>query len=274
MKAATLLLAFVALIDGQERILGGNEAAVGQHRYVAQLISCNGPNPSNCHCFCAGSLIAPNAVLTAAHCISSQTPISWVVLGSHFLKAPNNDMTANGVQVEVRQVIRHPRYNSQLSSDAAILLLKENITTIEPVQVSFTQVPKDIWTVARGWGHTTFNGIVSNVLMEVALKTWSNREAAMIYSKYVPIPIDATMLAARGGRGKATCQGDSGGPLTIESTGSRAKLVGLTSWGYECGILPGIYSRISAFRDFITQYCKESTEKRIPCTDCVFAGCG
>jgi secreted trypsin-like serine protease len=44
------------------------------------------------------------------------------------------------------------------------------------------------------------------------------------------------------------CQGDSGGPLVCNGTQH-----GVASCGYECGLsnFPGIYSRVSAVRDWI-----------------------
>lgn len=52
--------------------------------------------------------------------------------------------------------------------------------------------------------------------------------------------------------GKDTCRGDSGGPLSIIKNGVRL-LIGITSWGYECGrpYFPGVYASVSAIRPWI-----------------------
>lgn len=56
-----------------------------------------------------------------------------------------------------------------------------------------------------------------------------------------------------------TCQGDSGGPLvcdgeetTVEQFDERYAQMGVTSWGYGCGLeTPGLYTRVSTYLDWI-----------------------
>merc|ERR1719400_295882 len=61
------------------------------------------------------------------------------------------------------------------------------------------------------------------------------------------------MLCAEA-EGKDSCQGDSGGPFTVDVEGQH-HLVGVVSWGLGCAKagLPGVYSSISAQREWVDQ---------------------
>ncbi|RHY84791.1 hypothetical protein DYB37_013645 [Aphanomyces astaci] len=223
------------LDDGFE-IVGGQEAQFGKHLYVtgvkAEFVN---------ETVCGGSLIAPNIVLTAAHCLSY--PLVSVVVGTHYLTG-----FADGEQATIIQKFKHPKR----SVDLGILILDHDISITQPVAVSFDFVEADVLTWIRGWGRVKEGGPQSQMLKEVSLKTWTNTRTS---AALLPVPVIDTMLGAGGVEGEDTCIGDSGGPLTIEENGA-VRLVGVASWGIKCGALdiPGIYARVSAARDFIKPY--------------------
>ncbi|RHY54181.1 hypothetical protein DYB34_003944 [Aphanomyces astaci] len=219
--------------DGFE-ILGGQEAQFGKHRYVAGLKKSRDANTT-----CGGSLIAPNVVLTAAHCLTGK--LRAVVVGTHYLTG-----FADGELANIIQEIKHPK-----PTDVGIVILDRNITTIQPVAVSFEFVPADVLTWVRGWGAVEIVGPKSQVLKELNVTTWNNTRAS---AALFPTQVTDTMLGA-GVEGQNSCHGDSGGPLTIEENGA-VRLVGVVSWGFECGErgTPGIYERVSAARAFIEPY--------------------
>ena len=114
-----------------------------------------------------------------------------------------------------------------------------------------------------GWGVTSENGDLSDVLLEVDVNVISNNECDAAegnidgyYDGYNG-QITNNMLCAREvGGGEDACQGDSGGPLVVkDGSASRDVQVGVVSWGVGCAHrkFPGVYSRISSAYDWIEQ---------------------
>ncbi|RHY99911.1 hypothetical protein DYB35_011760 [Aphanomyces astaci] len=243
MKVAFAFSVLVASVTAQLRIIGGKEADVGKHLYVTGLRSSASGITT-----CGGSLIAPNVVLTAAHCVKGS--VNYVAIGSH-----NNSGTMDGEQIKVKQAIKHPKYNGVTYSNDFAALILERDSTYPAVEVSFDTVAAGTPTVVRGWGSTSPGGSMSKVLKEVRVDMVNQEQC----NKWMSNRVETNMLCCGGKEGEDSCQGDSGGPLTAEIGGSE-KLVGVVSWGLKCAEKnkPGVYSRISKARDFIEPYLKNS----------------
>ncbi|RHY52610.1 hypothetical protein DYB34_011068 [Aphanomyces astaci] len=243
MKVAFAFSVLITSVTAQLRIVGGKEAAVGKHLYVTGLRSSASGRTS-----CGGSLIAPNVVLTAAHC--TKGPVNYVAIGSHY-----NSGTMDGEQIKVKQAIKHPKYNGVTYSNDFAALILERDSKFPAVEVSFDTVAAGTPTVVRGWGTTSTGGSMSKVLKEVGVDMVNQEQC----NKWMSNRVETNMLCCGGKEGEDACQGDSGGPLTVEIGGSE-KLVGVVSWGLKCAEKnkPGVYSRISMARDFIEPYLKNS----------------
>jgi len=220
------------------RIVGGTEAPRGKYAFNAGMRDSAGGSS-----FCGGALIAPDVVLTAAHCLN----IPWVSAGTHFRRGTND-----GVQRSVQRTIRHPSYNSRTTDyDFALLFLSSSANTATLPVASNNGSDESVGRTATvtGWGATRENGSSSDVLREVDVDIVSNRDCNNAVGG-----ITDRMLCAGGIRGQDACQGDSGGPLFVNKN-NRPILVGDVSWGIGCARagLPGVYGRISSVRSWIDQ---------------------
>ena len=104
-------------------------------------------------------------------------------------------------------------------------------------------------------------GPLPSVLQVVKLPIMSNEKCRQMYAKagfQKRVPSTAVCAGFAEG-GKDSCEGDSGGPLMAWSDQHNAwTVVGIVSNGIKCAEpnLPGVYTRVSEYIDWINKYVK------------------
>lgn len=199
---------------------------------------------------CGASLVAPDVVLTAAHCLNSFQSISSVIVGN-----TEYGQVTSGAQRRniVGNMILHPQWDRNTFQYDLMMFKIERVTTpsqLAPIalnQNTFFPGNGQVLT-AIGFGATSEGGSGSRTLLQVNVPTISFEQCAPRVSGH-PLH-DNSMICAGGERGFDACQGDSGGPLIDPETGV---LVGVTSWGDGCGRagVPGVYSKVSTSLQWI-----------------------
>lgn len=252
------------------RIVGGEVAAEASWPAHIYLRMCHIDHTDQCT-YCGGTLIDLSTVITAAHCIEDPSRHTFdVFVGLH-----DTDQVRQGAALDhlihVTHVIKHPSYNeAKVLYDIAILKLAVQVSLSDTVQVAclpqtadltFPMYNQPAWAV--GWGRIKYNESKSDLLRHVDLHIHN----PVACGKYAPGKNWSTQICA-GDRerkgGKDTCQGDSGGPLYVmDMVGGKAKyvLAGITSFGIGCASAeyPGIYTRVSAFLNWISAYREHMT---------------
>lgn len=233
-------------------IIGGNDAAKGEYGEFTSLITLNSKDlPIG---LCGGSLIAPNKVLTAAHCVANSANSYDVIPGFH---AVAGEVTEADV-VTVSKVAVHPRYNvgSRFDYDVAVLTLDRDFSTEQANVYSGEKTFSGAIGTAIGYGRVSANVPgPSPVLQEVLAPIISNRQCADIWLRREGgDPITERMICAgftTDNRG--VCSGDSGSALFINFKEKRT-VVGITSFGSNnCDNNRGnqTFARVGVMTDFI-----------------------
>lgn len=202
---------------------------------------------------CSGSLIEPDVVLTAAHCVLDD--------GFYFVKLGADTLQGPGALVEVNAVWRSPRYSEKrLLNDVGLLKLETPWRTEMPLVEPAIYANLKAVTALRSF--TIFGwGLDQNRRPATYLKTAGlSNQFAYAKKSLTKVGFNAsTMLAAGNYISKekiyaGACNGDSGGPL-VAKIGGVTKIVGITSWGVSgCDKKsPTIFTNIAYFeRDIAT----------------------
>ncbi|MFM9076835.1 MAG: S1 family peptidase [Solirubrobacterales bacterium] len=248
-----ILLAGVRLADASapdspsdpaqdSRIINGKVTSISDWPWQVGLLygGSGSAEPATSRYFCSGSLIAPDLVITAGHCVADLRPNEvkglTVVAGRTFL-----NRSSTGELLPVSRAIMpldsngKRRYRSRGGAAAwDVALLKLASPSANP-PIAIAGASETIsWQPGRlvqttGWGYT--NAASPRISNRLRLARQVILPASVCRSDQGNVYETRTMICIGGPEGgSSTCSGDSGGPM-VSPVGDGWRLVGLTSFG-------------------------------------------
>lgn len=218
---------------------------------------------------CTGSIIAPNMIMTAAHCVGYVNIQRDNIVINFSLNTVENeiqgDPDADHIEdvravfntIDVVDIETHALYAGEVDHDIAIIRLKQNIPATHKVAeflpLSFVDGAAQKLTIDGETKEATLLGF--GLINEATAQS-----SSVLRKTTVPARFEGATLVTDQTHGTGACNGDSGGPAFVQID-QKNYLVGVTHGPYldyvTCHEF-GVYLNPNLFLDFI-----EAAQKKL-----------
>ena len=274
--------------DDTEMIVNGKPATKGQYPYQVRIYD----TMDDPYGFCGGSIISPKWILTAAHCVEDTKNVvvgygsvdrtetdriksAKIVVHPDYSweEADKSDVALILLESEIPDAkwigIADEGVDRDLLQPGARVTVTGWGAMWDPDDEALMSLISQLVTPEQGGRAVDFGkGLRSSdqisakvsfpkQLHTVDIEIMDLAACKQLFSQLDMAIGDKEICAMQPGERNDSCYGDSGGPLVVPANNEAGYVqVGVVSWGVECGnrTLPGVYARLSSYRDWIREH--------------------